>query len=68
MNAPHRLQDFPPLSPESIGKAFRDGRAYRRFDGPPRHYRIGIEPPFPLWLKVYLVVAFVGSLAIWCVA
>jgi hypothetical protein len=39
-----------------------------RFSGPPRHYRIGVEPPFPLWLKVYLVVAFVGSLAIWCVS
>lgn len=45
-----------------------DHPANDRFAGLPRHYRIGVELPFPLWLKVYLVVAFVGSLAIWCVS
>ena len=42
--------------------------ANARSAGPPRQYRIGVGPSSPLWLKVYLVVAFVGSLAIWCVS
>lgn len=35
-------RQFPPIDPATIGRAMRDGRAYR-FDGPARHVRIG--PP-----------------------
>ena len=77
MNHPLHRGGFPPISDASIGKALKDGRAYARFDGPPRHIRIGdpvqdirdrLNAPHP-WLDIAAksLIVFLGvvSLALW---
>lgn len=52
----------PYIAPKDIARSTFDGRAIdRRFQGPPHHERI--PPPFPLWLKLYLLVFFAASVA-----
>jgi hypothetical protein len=63
MNRPilHRPgQQFPPIDPAEIAKIMRDSRAIdSRFHCAPRI--VAIEPPIPLWFKLYIAVAFVAS-------
>jgi hypothetical protein len=72
---PHRLSQFPPIDPATIGRALRDGRAYRAAEqiycnAPDlhahRHYRIG---GCPRWLdvsaKAFIIAAGIVSVALW---